>query len=166
MILLNEMTKEIYIEDIKTTGTIVSNSISIIGEEIKKGESKRINYQIVSPYYDYENNYLILSLFNKQKGDYEQIKLSWSIGEVTKFMPGNCINGFYRISQKYTKGNLYFTFYDYDAPNIVKILTLELILRIKSNIGKQQRESVAIIKSQSGLTDKEIESIDYEFYNF
>ena len=166
MILVNEMTNGIFIEDIITSGTIVINSISIIGEEIKKGESKNINYQIVAPSYDYENNYILLSLFNKSKDDYENIKISWSIGDTTKVIPGNFVNGFYRVSQKYTKGNLYFTFYDYDEPNIIKILSLELILRIKSNMRKQQRESEDKIKQQSGLSDKEIALIDYEMYNF
>ena len=64
------------------------------------------------------------------------------------------------------KGNLYFTFYDYDEPNIIKILTLEMILRIKSNRTKQQRESEDKIKRQSGLSEKEISLIDYEMYNF
>ena len=61
---------------------------------------------------------------------------------------------------------LYFTFYEYDEPNIIKILTLELILRLKSNLRKQMRESEETIKKQSGLTDKEIGLIDYEMYNF
>ena len=166
MILENEMTNEIYIEDIKTSGTIVSNSISLFGETIKKGESKRIAYQIVAPSYDYENNYILLNLCNKSKEDYEQIKISWSIGQNTKVIPDNNIYGFYRVSQKYTKGMLYFTFYDYDEPNIVKILRLELILRLKSNLRKQMKESEESIKKQSGLTDKEIGLIDYEMYNF
>ena len=145
------MTNEIYIEDIKTSGTIVINSISLIGAEIKRGESKSINYQIIEPSYDFENNYILLNLFNKSKKDYERVKISWSIGETTKVIPSNFVNGFYRVSQKFTKGNLYFTFYDYDEPNIIKILTLELILRIKSNLRKQQRESEEKIKKQSGL---------------
>ena len=166
MILVNEMTNEIYIEDIKTSGTIVINSISLIGAEIKKGESKNINYQIIEPSYDFENNYILLNLFNKSKKDYERVKISWSIGETTKVIPSNFVNGFYRVSQKFTKGNLYFTFYDYDEPNIIKILTLEMILRIKSNRTKQQRESEDKIKRQSGLSEKEISLIDYEMYNF
>ena len=166
MILVNEMANEIYIEDIKTCGTIITNSLSLIGEEIKKGESKNINYQIVSLSYDSENNYILLNLFNKSKNDYERVKISWSLGETTKVIPSNLVDGFYRVSQKYMKGNLYFTFYDYDEPNIIKILTLEMILRIKSNRTKQQRESEDKIKRQSGLSEKEISLIDYEMYNF
>ena len=166
MIIENEMTHEIYIEDIKTSGTIVFNSMSLISEEIKKGESKRINYQIVSPNYEYENNYILLNLYNKSKEDYERIKISWSLGQITKIIPGNYKDKFYRASQKYTKGNLYFTFYDYDEPNIVKLLSLELILRKKANFSKQQRESEETIKQQSGLTEEEIESIDYQKYDF
>ena len=166
MILVNEMANEIYIEDIKTCGTIITNSLSLIGEEIKKGESKNINYQIVSPSYDSENNYILLNLFNKSKNDYERVKISWSLGETNKVIPSNLVDGFYRVSQKYMKGNLYFTFYDYDEPNIIKILTLEMILRIKSNMTKQQRESEDKIKRQSGLSEKEISLIDYEMYNF
>ena len=166
MLLENEMTNEIYIEDIKTSGTIISNSLSLFGEAIKKGESKKISYQVVAPSYDYENNYILLNLFNKSKEDYEQIKISWSIGQSTKVIPDYNIYGVYRVSQKYVKSMLCFSFYDYDAPNIVKILTLELILRLKSNLRKQMRESEEIIKKQSGLTNKEIDLIDYEMYNF
>ena len=114
MILVNEMNNEIYIEDIKTSGTIITNSLSLFGETIKKGDSLKIQYQVVSPSYDYENNYIVLNLFNKSKDDYERIKISWSIGGYTKVIPSNYVNGFYRVSQKYVKGNLYFTFYDYD----------------------------------------------------
>ena len=95
MILVNEMANEIYIEDIKTCGTIITNSLSLIGEEIKKGESKNINYQIVSPSYDSENNYILLNLFNKSKNDYERVKISWSLGETTKVIPSNLVDGFY-----------------------------------------------------------------------
>ena len=166
MILVNEMSNEIYIEDIKASGTIITNSLSLFGETIKKGDSLKIRYQVVSPSYDYENNYIVLNLFNKSKDDYEKIKISWSIGDYTKVIPSNYVNGFYRVSQKYVKGNLYFTFYDYDEPNIIKILSLEMILRMKSNLRKQQRESEEKIKQQSGLSDNEISLIDYEMYNF
>ena len=166
MIIENEMSHEIFIEDIKTSGTIVINSISLISEQIKKGESKKITYQIVSPDYNYENNYIQLNIYNKTKEEYEGVKIAWSLGSSTKVIPGYYINDFFRATQKYTKNNLYITFYDYDEPNIVKILSLELILRRKSNLRKQQRESEETIKEQSGLTTEEIDSIDYEKYNF
>ena len=41
-----------------------------------------------------------------------------------------------------------------------------MILRMKSNLRKQQRESEEKIKQQSGLSDNEISLIDYEMYNF
>ena len=166
MILENEMAEDIYIEDIKTSGTIVHNAVSLIGEAIKKGESKRLNYAVVCPHYNYENNYIVLELYNKSKEDYETIKIAWSIGEATKVIPDNHLENFYRVSQKYSNGNLYFTFYEYDEPNIVKILSLELMLRLKSNLHRQMRESEETIKKQSGLTEKEIVLINYEKYNF
>ena len=41
MIIENEMSSEIYIETIKTSGTIVTRDFSLLGESIGKGEYKR-----------------------------------------------------------------------------------------------------------------------------
>ena len=153
-----------YIETIKTSGTIVTRDFSLLGESIGKGESKKIIYQIVSPKADNENNYIILNLYNKSKEDYERIKISFGLW--IRVDSGHYCEGFYRLSQKYAKNYTYLTFYDYDEPNIIKILTLELILHIKSNLIKQQKESNESIKAKSGLSKNEMSLIDFERYNF
>lgn len=153
----NKMTEDVFVESFETSGTIVFNQIKLVGETLHKDDSKTIQIGVVSPTFLSEKNYAVLSLFNKSKDDYEQIKISWG-GSGTKLYNNDyVVNDFYRIVQEYDRrGDVTFTLYDYDDKGIIESLRTAVLQRLKVNTYSQQKQKEEIIKQQSGLRSDEI----------
>lgn len=154
----NKMAEDVFVDSFKTSGTVVFNQIKLVGETLSKNDSKVIQIGVVSPTVPSEKNYAVLSLFNKTKDEYEQIKITWGGDGARLYKSDYVISGFYRIVQEYDqRGDVTFTFYDYDDASIIERLRTAVLQKLKINASFQQKQKEEIIKLQSGLRTEEIE---------
>lgn len=154
----NKMAEDVFVDSFKTSGTVVFNQIKLVGETLSKNDSKVIQIGVVSPTVPSEKNYAVLSLFNKDKDEYEQIKITWGEDGARLYNRKYVVNGFYRIVQEYDqRGDVTFTFYDYDDESIIERLKAAVLQRLKTNASFQQKQKEEIIKLQSGLKTEEID---------
>lgn len=151
-VIQNKMNNDLYINSLKTNGTIVYNQSSLSDEPVLKGDSICVEIGVDSTDCDIEENYVSLDVFNKNTQEYEPVFINWDVNGVRakKYM----VKDFYRIAQQFDGGAIILTFYE-DIPSVIEQLKLIALSKIRSNLTAQQQISRKDIARYCGGIDIE-----------
>jgi hypothetical protein len=150
----NKMSKDIYIEEFSTDGSVVFNSIPLVGQAIKSNSSASIQVGFTTPSCNSESNFVTLSLFDENSGDCVPLFISWGDNGVRVVDGKYVVGGLCRITQEGSRSGINFTFYD-DSPGIVELLIAKARSRIAYNAQCQQRQRTSELILFSGLLENE-----------
>jgi hypothetical protein len=78
IILENQMGEPLYIDNIKTKGSLVINSANLVGSCLSQGERCSVKIEIFSPDCRFEENFIEISVFDKTSETYKPFRVMWN----------------------------------------------------------------------------------------
>lgn len=150
LILENQMEEPIYIESIKTKGSLVINGPEIAGICLEKKDRQPIKIEVLLPDCRLEDNFVELSIYDKNSGEYKPFRIMWDRVNVSDDHNDDDIISF--IVNRQSDGRASFVYTIRSAKKEV-VEELESVARqqIRSSRTSQQKINDKIIARTLGL---------------
>lgn len=157
VILENQMKEPIYVDSIKTNGSLVTNSAAILGSCLEQKEKKPIRIEVYSPSCSFEGNSIEISVYDKVSGEYKPFHIMWNRVSLSDDHTDDVLS---YIVTRQSDGRSSFVYTVWDAEeSVISRLKTTARQQIDTVRTSQQKVSYGVIARSLGLPLDTVEEL-------